>query len=122
MRRVLEEWGEGCRMLDRTVGMCRLQMSLRRGFIFEHPLNASSWHQESLANLINDPRVWTVEVHMCAYGLYAVDEVGEGLVMKPTRIFTNIEPVAQSLTSGCCGYHRRVHLVGGKARGAAAYT
>ena len=44
-----------------------------------------------------DARVWTVEVHMCAYGLRAVDEQGKGLVMKPTRLLTNIEPVAKSL-------------------------
>ena len=117
-----KEWAEGCRMLDHAVEMCRLQMDLGRGFIFEHPLTASSWHQESLAYLMNDPRVWTAEVHMCAYGLHAVDELGEGLVMKPTWILTNIEPVAKSLTGRYCGDHRHVHLVGGKARGAAAYT
>ena len=93
----------------------------KRGFIFEHPLSATSWQQECLANLMQDKRVYTTEVHMCAYDLKATDEKGEGLVMKPTRVLTNIRPVAENLTGRCCGGHRHVHLVGGRARGAAAY-
>ena len=41
--------------------------------------------------------------------------------MKPTRVLTNIRPVAENLSGRCCGGHRHVHLVGGRARGAAAY-
>ena len=92
-----KEWAEGCRMLDHAVAMCRFQMDLGRGFIFEHPLSAASWHQESLAALMRDERVWVSEVHMCAYGMRATDEQGGGLVKKPTRVLTNIELVARSL-------------------------
>ena len=109
-------------MLDHVVEMCRLQMSLGRGFIFEHPLRPSSGYQKSLAELMQDARVWTVEVHMCAYGLKSVDQQGEGLVMKPTRISTSIEPVAHLLKGRCTGDHPHVHLVCGKAKGAAAYS
>ena len=30
-------WADGCRMLDNAVAMCYLQMSLGKGFLFEHP-------------------------------------------------------------------------------------
>ena len=66
---------------------------------------------------MQDKRVYTSEVHMCAYDLKATDEKGEGLVMKPTRVLTSIRPVAENLTGRCCGGHRHVHLVGGRARG-----
>ena len=69
---------------------------------------------------MKDEQVYTVEVHMCAYDLRAEDEHGEGLVMKPTRLLTNVKPIAENLTGRCCGGHRHVHLVGGRARGAAA--
>ena len=115
------EWNEACSKLDHSIEMCRLQMALERGFVFEHPLTASSWHHESLKKLREDPRVWTVEVHMCAYGMWALDEQGEGAVMKPTRLLTNIEPVAWMMCKRCSGDHRHVNLVGGRASGAAAY-
>lgn len=109
-------------MLDHAVNMCRMQMDGGKGFIFENPLSASSWHQESLRLLMADARAWAVEVHMCAYGLRAVDEQGEALVSMPTRLPTNIEPVAKSLKGRCSGYHRHAHLVCGKAHAAAAYS
>ena len=53
--------------------------------------------------------------------MVAKDGKGEGMVMKPTRIITNVASVAQALRGRCNGSHRHVHLVGGKAKVAATY-
>lgn len=66
--------------------------------------------------------VEAVELHMCMFGLTAVDEEGEGFAKKPTRVLTNLPSIAAAISKRCSGDHRHVHLVSGKAKAAARYT
>ena len=66
--------------------------------------------------------VEAITVHMCEFDLRAVDEDGEGLAKKPTSIFTDLPPLASAVGRLCQSGHRHVHLVSGRAKGAAAYT
>ena len=59
---------------------------------------------------------------MCQFELQATDSEGTGLVKKPTRILTNLPPLGSALNRQCQGGHRHVHLMNGRAKGAAAYT
>ena len=52
----------------------------------------------------------------------AEDILGEGLAMKPTTILTNMPSIASGVNYWCTGGHKHVHLVSGKAKGAAKYT
>ena len=66
--------------------------------------------------------VETVNLDMRCFGLTAVDSEGEGYAKKPTRVLTNLPPLAASISRRCIGNHRHVHLVSGKAKAAANYT
>ena len=68
------------------------------------------------------PGVITVDLDMCRFGFKACDQWGEGLAMKPTRIMTNMSCAPLFLEKKCCGGHRHVALMSGKAKAAARYT
>ena len=53
--------------------------------------------------------------HMCCFGMTAKDAYGEAPVYKPTRVATNSEVMAEMLDRKCCGGHRHVALLGGRA-------
>ena len=99
------------------------QRSKGRYFYFEHPLTARSWQSvDELWELMGRDDVEAVTVHMCQFELQATDSEGIGFVKKPTRILTNLPPLASALNRQCQGGHRHVHLMSGRAKGAAAYT
>ena len=115
-------------MLRNSVGHmqfeCELyeeQMRAGRYFVHEHPDGATSWNLSCMKKLLRHPRVIECKVHMCAYGMKSRDELGEGLVMKPTRMITNSEEIANELKGKCCGGHRHVPLLSGRAKAAAEY-
>ena len=103
-----------------SVQIARIQMSAGRGFLFEHPATASSWHTTELASLKRENNVYEVKVDMCAFGLVTK----EGLpALKPTLLLTNIETLANALGRRCEGRHpQHQPLVGGRAAAAATYT
>ena len=59
---------------------------------------------------------------MCAFNLTARDEFGEGHVLKPTRVLTNMPCLAERLCKGCRRDHRHVHFMSSKAKNAGYYT
>jgi hypothetical protein len=62
-----------------------------------------------------------VEVDMCNFGMTSSDAEGEGLVRKRTNILTNSPEVAKRVARRCSGDHRRVNLIGGRAKRAQIY-
>ena len=102
------------------------QHQLRRGrhFLHEHPWGASSWKVDCIEDLLADPRVFTVETHMCRFGMtsHIRERDGpRGLVKKPTGFMTSSRCIAAQLDSRCDGSHEHVHLVGGRASAAQVY-
>ena len=104
------------------VEVAKYQRSKGRFFYLEHPLTASSWRMPELAELRDAEDVYDVVLHACRFDLKSTDDIGEGLVKKPTRVITNMGTIAGMIDRQCTGDHRHVHLVSGKAKAAAEYT
>ena len=111
------------------LSLYREQMEGGRYFLHEHPASATSWRDEKVMRMRDDPRVSCVVGHMCAQEMLAKDAEGIGLVYKPTRWMTNSECVARRVGKRCVNeknvdkssWHRHVHLVGGRAGAAQVY-
>ena len=93
-------------------------------FLHEHPWLATSWQLDVMTRHEGYPDVRKVQTHMCQLGMVSrTGSVGAALgpVLKPTGFLTNCPAVARDLAKKCPGYHDHVHLVGGRAAGAAIY-
>ena len=108
-------------MLEFGIELCQIQRRAGRGFLFEHPLTASSWEVGAVQQLQSEKGVLTSVFEMCQFGMRAEDAHGLGLVRKSTQILTNVDEAADYLSRRCPGGHRHVHLVEGRARAAAVY-
>jgi len=116
-----EAYDKAVKLVEFAVEMCKEQNRAGRLFAFEHPLSATSWKLPALKELMKKEGVRQTTIHQCAYGLTSHDEWGEGLVMKPTRIITNSQAIADKLQRRCDRSHRHVQLVSGRAAAAAIY-
>ena len=63
----------------------------------------------------------SVKMNMCSFGMTAKDDEGTGLVAKPTRIMSSSPEILKKIHKPCCGGHRHVHLISGKAKAAQVY-
>ena len=90
--------------------------------MFEHPAGATSWKEKSVVEVAAMPDVGMCSVDMCAYGLRAQDQHGEGYAQKRTRLMTNMPALLEGMPRQCQGDHRHVILLDGRAKDAARYT
>ena len=96
---VRDEIRQGRAHLLFSVMLATLQHRQGRGFLFEHPLSATSWKSPELERLACLPGVIKLQVDMCAYGLRVPNtksndgNLGE-LSMKPTGLLTNLQDLA----------------------------
>ena len=72
------------------------------------------------------PEVDATVLHMCAFGMTASDDKGEGLVHKATRIMSSSPEVLKRVERRCSNEtcnakHRHVHLIQGRAKFAQVY-
>ena len=74
-----------------------------------------------MEKLAEAPGVMRTVIDQCHYRLRARDDQGEGPVKKPTQFLTHSVAVRRVLSRRCQGCERHVHLLGGKAAGAAVY-
>ena len=65
--------------------------------------------------------VYEAVFDMCRFGMVSKDKLGVGLCRKPTRLLTNMEPVAEMMSKTCTGRHRHVALISGRPSAAAIY-
>ena len=114
-------WKEALEFLEFAVEMCRLQMKGGRGFVLEHPWLARSWEMEPFKSFSTELGVLMVRLDMCRYGMTSCDQDGVAPVYKPTRLLTNVGPIAEIMAKTCLGGHRHVHLISGRAKAAAIY-
>jgi hypothetical protein len=98
-----------------------MQRSARRHFIHEHPERSKAWDMPEVKQFVLRPEVDAVTIHMCAFGMAAVDEIGEAPVQKATRIMSSSEEVLKRIDRQCPGCARHVHLIQGRARAAQVY-
>ena len=117
---VEREWQDGMRHLSFAVDIAWIQIRAGRGFLFEHPMRASSWKSATLEALQNHPLVYTIRMDMCQFGLK--DKQGAAH-LKPTILLTNIRELVDSLSKRCDRQHEHASLLGGNvAKWSAIYT
>ena len=75
-----------------------------RYFLHEHPLNATSWQERSISELLQRPDVARVHGDQCQFGATATHGPGKGSpIKKPTGFMTNAPEVAAALQVRCTG-------------------
>jgi len=98
------------------------QLSRGKDFLHEHPLGASSWREEGIEVLANDPRVSTVVGDLCRYDLKIADANGiVKPIKKPTRWMSSSSEMLERLKKRCDGSHQHGSLLDGKAKYAAIW-
>jgi len=90
-------------------------------FLHEHPYSASSWKEEYVQEIMNQPGVKVVRGDMCAFGMWQDTSEGRRLVMKPTGFMTNAQGIADRVGEVCSGEHSHVKLLNGRAHRAEVY-
>ena len=108
-------------LFDFAWQLASMQHRAGRYFVLEQPSRAKSWGLPSAQQLLQLDGVDFVSCDMCRFGVAAMDEQGEGLSLKPTRILTNSPAIQQKPNLKCQGGHRHVVLLSGKAAGAHVY-
>ena len=63
-------------------------------FVHEHPAYATSWQEECIRKLLDEPGVETATCDQCMYGCSAA---AGGPVKKPTTFMTNAPELAKRL-------------------------
>ena len=99
-----------------AIKLYRMQAEAGRLIIHELPASASSWKLPEMQALMSDLNVSKTNTHICRFGMKCEDEIGVGLVKKPTGFLTNSEHVKEQLSKKCMGGHRHVQLMSGRAR------
>ena len=118
VERVIEH---GTKHLEFCMRLYKLQHEQGLYFLHEHPEKATSWTNPVVEEVMRLKGVRKVIGHMCAFGMVQEDELGEGLIKKPTAFMSNCEGVLKRLNKKCSNDHRHILLVGGRARRAQVY-
>lgn len=71
--------------------------------------------------LMSDLGISKTNAHMCRYSMTSSDDMGVGLVKKPTGFLTNSHHLREQLTKTCPGNHRHVQLTEGKTKACQVY-
>ena len=100
-RSLEEKEREGTMHLEFCVEQYEVQMKRGRYFLHEHPQSARSWKLGCIERLASNDEVFKVTGDMCRHGMVSVDDVGEGLVKKPTTFLTNSTEIADALALRC---------------------
>ena len=103
------------------IDVYRMQVKAGRHFAHEHPAGSTAWKMPEVQQFILEYGIDSVKMNMCSFGMTAKDDEGTGLVAKPTRIMSSSPEILKKIHKPCCGGHRHVHLISGKAKAAQVY-
>ena len=78
-----------------AVDVACLQVQLGGLYWLEHPATSSAWSLDYLGRRLKTGKVIEANFKMCGHGMTSRDYLGEGLVYKPTRIWTNSWTIAE---------------------------
>ena len=115
---------EGVVHLLFSIELYRIQLQGGRYFLHEHPWTATSWELREMQKFMSQEGLCYSRGDMCVFGMTSKDDLGEGLVMKPTGWLSNSWFIAEEVGRQCSNKvmysdiapHRHVHLISGKAR------
>lgn len=109
-------WTKGVRHMLSAIKLYHIQAEAGRFAIHEHPASASSWKLPEMQALMSDLNISKTNTHMCRFGMNSENEVGVGVVKRPTGFRANSEHVREQSSRKCMGGHRHVQLMSGRAR------
>ena len=123
MKRQLEE---GKAHIQFCLQIYAMQLASGRHFVREPPEKSKAWDMPEMVDFLLRPDVDSTVLHMCAFSMTSVDEMGEGLVQKATRVMSSSEEVLKQVDLQCSNrgggrHHRHVHVIQGRARRAQVY-
>ena len=108
--------------------MYRIQIKAKRYFVLEHPEQSRAWQMPEVVEFLLQFEVDSTVLHMCAFGMTAIDEKREALVQKATRVMSSSDEVLKTISVRCnsetCASgqrHRRAHLIQGRAKAPRVY-
>ena len=121
-----EEYRKGLELIRFCIKVYSLQLEGKRHFIHEHPSASTAWKTKDMVEFMMKYDIDVTTIHMCAYGMTSIDERGEGLVKKPTKLMSSSPEVLKKVAARCSNetggkQHRHVHLVQGRAKMAQVY-
>ena len=113
MARELERGKEHIRF---CLSVYSMQLSAKRHIVHGHPERSRAWDIPEVKEFLLRPEVDSVVLHMCAFGMTAQDEQGEGLVNKATRVMSSSDEIIKQVGLQCSNqgggaHHRHVHLI-----------
>lgn len=100
---------EARRLLQFATEIAAFQIANNRFFIFEHPDGASSWAEDCLIAIAEEPQVFVSRFDQCVYGLKS--PYTEEPIRKRTRLLSNMPEVHQIFHGSFCQCdvpHRRI--------------
>ena len=123
MARELEKGKEHIRF---CLSVYSVQLSAKRHFVHKHPERSRAWDMPEVKEFLLRPKVDSVVLHMCAFGMTAQDEQCKGLVQKATRVMSSSDKIIKQVGLQCFNrgggaHHRHVHLIQGRAKYAQVY-
>ena len=76
------------------------QVAFKRGFCHEHPLHATSWEDDMVRSLMDDPQMGQAVFHMCRFGMACPDT--KMPLRKATKLMTNMLSVMTAFHNMKC--------------------
>lgn len=76
------------------------QVAFKRGFCHEHPLHATSWEDDMVRSLMDDPQMGQAVFHMCRFGMVCPDT--KMPLRKATKLMTNMLSVMTAFHNKKC--------------------
>ena len=116
-----KDWKHAVFLFSVAIDLCLYQARMGGRFILEYPAGSRAWHLPCVSKLLHVQDLERADFHMCQFGMTQEDENGCGFIFKPTTIYTNSEAVAERSRRRCCGGHRHIALLSGRAKEAQAY-
>jgi len=106
-----KKWKIGMALLEHACMAAQTQIDTNNFFVLEHPVNATSWRQPIVKDLMNQKSVKSVVFDQCCFG--AKTKVAGKPVRKRTRLLTNSEVVLSLFKNRICKVgHIHQHLQG----------
>ena len=121
-----DELNRGKAQINSCSQIYKMQLASKRHFIHEHPDGSTAWNAPEVVEFMMRPEVDAAVLLMCAYGMTSTEDIGDGLVKKPSRMISLSPVVRRRIEARCSNeigghQHRHVRLVQGRAKAAQVY-
>ena len=99
-----EQLETGRELLRFSMRVAKMQLDRHDGFCHEHPTGASSWAEDCVQAVLNQPSVKLARFHQCMFGLKS--KLRKSRHKEPTTLLTNVEHVVLRFGGVYCDKHQ----------------